>query len=192
MRFRLHALPLLFPSLLLALPAQAALQMKPGLWETRFKTQAGSPGANAAMDMLRQHMANMTPEQRKQMEAAIARHGGGMSMPDLEADGSVVAKICVTKEMIAKSQLPTQPNQAGCSFKNSPLAGNVLTVTFSCTNPPTKGETRVVMQSDSAYTATMTSTSTFQGHTENIKAQGTGKWLSADCGSVKPPASAAQ
>lgn len=191
MTFRLRVLPLLI-SPLLALPAQAALQMKPGLWETRFKTQAGSPGANAAMDMLREHMANMTPEQRKQMEAALARHGGGMTMPNMEADGSVVTRICVTQDMIAKSQLPTQPAQGGCTFKNSPVAGNTLTVTFSCKNPPATGQTRVVMQSDSAYTATMTSTSTLEGHTENIKAEGTGKWLSADCGAVKPAAAAAK
>jgi hypothetical protein len=186
MNLRMRTLAVLVPSLLVALPASAALPIKPGLWETSSKMQTANGEVGAALAAFQQQMANMTPEQRKSLEGLIAKNGGGFTLPTVGADGAVVTKVCLTREMIEKSQLPTQPNQHGCTHKSSPVSGGVMTATFSCTNPPAKGQARFVLASETAYTMTMTSSATINGKTENMKVEGSGKWLGADCGAVKP------
>lgn len=173
---------------LIALPASAALPIKPGLWETSSKMQTAEGELGTAMAVLQQQMANMTPEQRKSLEAMIAKNGGGIAVPEFGKDGSVLTKVCLTPEMIANSQLPSGTKQNGCTHKNAPLAGGILTTTFSCTNPPAQGQVRFVLKSETSYTMTMNTTATINGATQTMSAQGSGTWVSADCGKVKPVA----
>ena len=167
------------------LPA-GAQTMKPGLWETTSKVESSNGEMATAMAQMQKQLAAMPPEQRKAMAEMMARHGGGMQMPTMNADGSMVTKVCMTKEMIAKNQLLTQQHNASCTHKNSPVVGGVMTMTFSCTNPPGSGEARFVFTGDTGYSMTMNSKGLVNGKNESVSIDSSGKWLGADCGNVKP------
>src|SRR6516225_5460096 len=66
-----------------ALPAAAALaqsaHLRPGLWEETVTTKSDNAQMNAAMEQMKQRMAQMSPEQRAAMEKAMAGHGMGMA-----------------------------------------------------------------------------------------------------------------
>ncbi|MEL0583184.1 DUF3617 family protein, partial [Neisseria gonorrhoeae] len=57
---------------------------------------------------------------------------------------------------------------------------------FACTQPPSSGEGTVTFVSPEAYTMKMTMKSMMQGKPETMTMDGGGKWLSADCGNIKP------
>ena len=70
----------LLGALILGALAQLAQSQvtKAGLWEVS-STSGGSAEIDTAMAQMQQQMASMPPEQRKQMEAVMARQGVNMS-----------------------------------------------------------------------------------------------------------------
>lgn len=168
-----------------SLPA-AAQTMKPGLWETTSKVESANGEMAAAMAQMQKQLAAMPPEQRKAMAEMMAKHGGGMQLPTMNPDGSMVTKMCMTKEMIARSELLTQQQNGSCTHKNSPVVGGVMTMTFSCTSPPSSGEARFVFRGDTGYSMTMNSKGVMNGKNESVSIDASGKWLGADCGGIKP------
>ena len=168
-----------------ALPA-AAQTMKPGLWETASKIESGNGEMASAMAQIQKQMAAMPPEQRKVVAEMMAKHGAGTQMPTMNPDGSIVTKVCMTKDMIARSQLLSQQQNGTCTHKNSPIVRGVMTMSFSCTNPPSSGDARFVFQGDTGYSMTMNAKGVRNGKDETMTVDTSGKWLGADCGSVKP------
>ena len=172
-------------ALLASLGLTAGAQtMKPGLWEVSNKMQSGSGQMEQAMAQAKQERANMPPAQRKAMEQMMAKQGvkigaGGMS-----------ARVCMTQEMVERNELPAQ--QGNCKTTSQQRTGNTMKFAFSCTDPASSGEGQVVFVSPEAYTMTMAVTAPMQaGAAEKISVDGSGKWLTADCGAVKPLGSAA-
>lgn len=159
----------------------AAQNLKPGLWEVRHKMN--NPQMDAAMAEMRKQLANMPPQQRKQMEAAMAQHGVRMAPGQ---DGAMAMQVCMTKEMIERNEMPLEQ---GCTMTRNQRSGNSLRFAFSCTNPPSSGEGEVSFQGSEAYTNRMTvTTTTSKGRTETMQMEGSGRFLKADCGNLKPPA----
>ena len=76
------------------LGAQAQVT-KAGLWEVTSKL-GGSAEMDKAMAQMQQQMASIPPEQRKQMEAMLAKQGMSMTA----APGDVLSKMCITKDMV--------------------------------------------------------------------------------------------
>ena len=163
-----------------ALPA-GAQTMKPGLWEINNKASGGQAGD--AMAQMQKELAGMPPEQRKQMEAMLAQRGVQMAPG---AGGGMAMRMCMTKEMVERNEVPTRD---GCTYTSQKGSGNTAKVAFSCKNPPSTGEGEVKFTPES-YTSHMTIRTTEGGRTETMVMDATGKWLKADCGNVKPPASA--
>lgn len=168
---------------LLALAAQPVMAQgsKPGLWEISNKI-GGSAEMDKAMAQMQQQMAGMAPAQRKQMEDMLAKQG--MSM-NAGAGGGLSMKVCMTREMIERNEMPP-PQQGDCKSTVSPRAGNTQKISFSCTQPPSSGEGLITYTSNEAYTMKMVTTTTVKGKPEKMTLDGAGKWLSADCGAVKP------
>jgi Protein of unknown function (DUF3617) len=164
-----------------ALAAQPALAQafKAGLWEANNKVGAGNAKLQEAMAMMQQQMAGMAPERRKQMEDMMARQGVSIG-----SDG-VVVKMCITPEMAAQQQLPIQ-QQGNCTYQRSPMIGNTLKFSFTCSNPQGSGDGSVTFASPTAYTSSMRVTTSATGSPEAVDVQSTGRWLGSDCGSVKP------
>jgi len=161
------------------LPA-AAQTLKPGLWEMQHKVQ-GNAQMDQAMAEMREQMAAMSPEQRKQMETMMA--GRGVQMAPA-GDGGMRMKVCMTREMAERNDIPA--NRGDCRTSQQQRSGNTLKMRFTCTNPPSSGDTQVTFNGPEAYTSKTNVTSTTNGKAETMTMEGSGKWLSADCGSVKP------
>jgi len=179
---RHSALAPLFLALLAASAAATAQTIRPGLWEMQNR-MGGNPAMEQAMAQMQQQMAAMTPAQRKQMEAMMAQQG--VAMPQAGAGGALSMKVCVTPEMAARGDMPTQ-TEGDCTTTITSRSGNTLKMNFACKNPPATGEGSYTFQGDTAYTMKMAMKTTRAGKTESMTMDGQGKWLSADCGKVKP------
>ena len=149
----LAALALAALAALAAQPASAQ-NMKPGLWEASDKI-AGN-GTSPILEMQLRQIARMKPSQRKQMEALLASQG-----LTVRKDG-VIQKVCVTPEMAAETALPIQ-QQGGCDYKLSPKVGGTVKYSFTCANPPAKGDGSITFAGTTAYRGSMQGTSSITG-----------------------------
>lgn len=168
----------------LALMASAAApafaqSMLPGLWSIENK-MGGNPELDQAMAQMQKQLAALPPAQRKQMEAMVGNSGISVG-----SGGAVVVKVCVTPEMAARQQMPTQ-TQGDCTSKINSRSGSTLKFSFTCTNPVSSGEGTYVFESDKAYTMKMDMKSQQGGKVQDMTMNGKGQWLAGDCGSVKP------
>ncbi|MES2051640.1 MAG: DUF3617 domain-containing protein, partial [Pseudomonadota bacterium] len=142
----------------------------------------GSPAMDQAMAQMQQQLANMPPAQRKQMEDMMARQGMSMGAA---SNGGMTMKMCITKEMIERNQLPMQ-QKGNCTTTTSDKTRSSMKVKFTCTNPPSSGEGIYTFQGDNAYTMSMNITSTVKGVQTNTSIAASGSWLGSDCGNIKP------
>ena len=70
---------------------------------------------------------------------------------------------------------------------NGWATGNVLRFKFACSgDPATSGEGEYTFTSDKAYSGRMTINTVAKGKPERMQMTQTGRWLSADCGSLAP------
>jgi hypothetical protein len=158
--------------------AQAGPKLNPGLWEHAFtvKTQGGK--MEKAMKEMQQALASMPPEQRRQMEAMMAKQGMGIG-----PQGNTV-KVCMTKEDVERDQPP--PAQDGCT-QTAKRSGNVWTISFRCPGPPpSTGDGTITIQGPTAYGGVINVTTEVQGKAERVEMSTSGKWLGANCGNIKP------
>ncbi|WP_137921711.1 DUF3617 domain-containing protein [Hydrogenophaga sp. 2FB] len=162
--------------------AQAQTSVKPGLWEMQSK-MGGNPQMDQAMAEMQKQMAGMPPAQRKQMEDMLAKQG--MAMPSAAAGGGMNTRLCITPEMAAKQDLPVQ-EKGDCTNTVTSRSGNVVKMSFVCKNPPSSGEGTYTFNGDTAYTMKMQMKSMHQGKPQNMTMDGSGKWLAASCGNIKP------
>ena len=170
---------------IIATPATAQT-MKPGLWEITNKMGgSGDTGAKmaAAQAEMQKQMAAMPPEQRKQMEKMMAQQG--VNMAPGAAGGGMAVRVCITKEMAARNETPAQ-SQGDCKQEQLQKSGNTTKFKFTCTKPPSSGEGEVTMNNPESYTMKMKMTSPEKGKPEQMTMDAQGKFVSSDCGSVKP------
>ena len=162
-----------------ALAAQSQVS-KAGLWEVTSKL-GGSAEMDNAMTQMQQQMASMPPEQRKQVQAMMTKQGVSMS----STPGAMSSKMCLTKDMVERSQMPVQ-TQGDCTSTTSNKTSTGMTFKFTCASPPSSGEGQYTFMGDSAYSMKMKMNSPQQGKPVIMTMDSSGKWLGADCGSTKP------
>jgi hypothetical protein len=171
---------LIAATVVLSAPAHAqgaAQKLRPGLWEHGFTMKSQSGQLEAAMKKMQDAMAQMTPQQRKQMQDMMASQGVGMT------GGSQSVKLCLSKED-AERDVP--PQQDGCDQKVK-RSGNVWQITFQCKGPPpSSGEGQMTLASPTAYTGSFVLLTEVDGKPERMQMTQTGKWLAADCGAIRP------
>lgn len=167
---------------LIALPSSAQT-IKPGLWEITNKIQSDNSEFSKMMAEMQKQLAAMPPEQRKAMEEMMQKNAG-VGMPVMR-DGGMIMKTCITREMAAQNQMPIQ-QQGNCTHQRSSVSGGSMKMSFSCTDPASSGSGEIKFLGDSAYTMKMKMTSAMTGKQDTMTMDASGKWLSADCGSVKP------
>jgi Protein of unknown function (DUF3617) len=168
----------------LGLPAAAQTQAH-GLWEHAFTLQSADGQMEQALAEAQAQIAAMPPEQRQQIEQALA--GRGVS---LGAKGTS-ARYCLTKEQATR---PAEPRMSdGCTQQIDRRSGRTVSFHFQCTRPQaTRGEGEITFQGDKAYTGRSTVTSTIDGTPQTMRMQMAGKWLGAECGAVRPVVTPAQ
>jgi hypothetical protein len=158
-----------------------AQTMKPGLWETTNKMQSSSGQMEQGMAQMQQQMANMPPEQRKMMEDMMKQRGMSMGPG---SGGAMSVKFCMSKEMAERKEIPAQ--RGDCKTTRQQMSGNTMKMAFTCTNPPSSGEGEVTFNGPDAYQMKMVVNTTVQGRPEKVNMEGSGRWLGADCGDIKP------
>jgi hypothetical protein len=154
------------------------LNIKPGLWEV-----SSNPTVTGQMPIPEEELAKLTPEQRARMEAAMKNYATPAAKPR-------VYKECMTAEKIAKGFPINAPDAApSCKRKIVSSTASELTLHDECDKGSQKtvsdmhfnvksgthvdGTLKVIISSSDGK-KTMTVNSNLQG-----------KWLGADCGSVK-------
>jgi hypothetical protein len=93
-------------------------------------------------------------------------------------------KVCMTREMLDRNEIAT--NEGDCKTTYTPRSGNTMKVSFVCSKPPSSGEGLVTFMGAEAYATKMTINTAANGKTDKITMDGQGKWLSAECGAIKP------
>ena len=149
--------------------AHAEDKMKPGLWEMTVHN-----------DMLKK-MPTLPPAQLAEMKKR------GITMPEMK-NGAAIQKVCITKEMAERqTKYASQSNPAGCKESNMVKSGNAYSMELVCDSPMLKGTGTI---KGSLNGDTLMSTYDFKGTSHNRPinhhTETTGKWLSADCGDIKP------
>ena len=159
-------------SVFTAVHTQAAdgLNIKPGLWEIQHKSNVNGQD----MPDMEEMMANVPPEMRKQMEAAMAQQGAGM--------GKNGMTVCITAEQIARGETGAQDPNSDCKMLNMKQHGNTTNMSMQCTQPKAEGDMEVTRVSETEWHS-KTQMRTREG---NMNMEARGKWLGADCGKVKP------
>ena len=160
-----------------------AQTVKPGLWEMTNKLQSGSGDMEKAMMEAQKAMADLPPEQRKLVQDMMAKQGVTIGT---SAPGAVSVNVCITQEMIDNNELSAPAGD--CTTTHSPRVGNSMKVSFVCTRPPSSGEGQVIFAGPEAFNSKMTVNTTASGRNEKVILDGQGKWLSAECGAIKPVA----
>jgi hypothetical protein len=158
-----------------------AQTLKPGLWEITNDVKSSSGDMEKMQAQMQQQMASMPPDQRKKMEAAMAQHGLQIAPGK---GGGMTVKTCMTKEMVERNEIPT--SRGDCKTTMQQKSGNTAKMAFTCANPPATGEGEFTMQSPESYTMHMVVRTNMQGKPQTVNMNAAGKWVSADCGSVKP------
>lgn len=161
--------------------AASAQNMKPGLWEIRSQMQGGAGGKNDELAQMQKELQGMSPDERKMVEAMMAKQGVSVSAAP---GGGMAMKVCMTKEMVERNDMPSQ--QGDCKHSYSPRSGNTMKFSFACTKPPSSGEGSITFTSPEAYSTRMRTASGTPGRQEKMDLQSSGRWLGADCGSIKP------
>ncbi|MEZ5290988.1 MAG: DUF3617 domain-containing protein [Vicinamibacterales bacterium] len=167
---------------LLAAAAGAAGPVPPikaGLWEVRMSTldADGRPMPAPGMEGL----ANMPPEMRARMEEALKARGA--SLPD--ASGAI--KTCLSKDQLSTDRWQQQAAESGCTTTYASQSGSTWTWHSTCAGrfaAEADGET--TFTGTEAYRTKVVTTSTIRGKRTTTTRIVDGKFLSADCGSIKP------
>lgn len=166
--------------------AQPAAKMQPGLWEQSVTMKSASGQMEAQLAQMQQQMASMPPEQRKMVEEMMARQGTGMG----PAGRAHTVRLCITAEQAERQDVAQ--HDGNCKQELLQRSGNTLRYRFACTGEnAATGEGEYTLASPTSYSGKASVVMQGRGQPEKMDMSTTGRWVSADCGAVKPRASAA-
>jgi hypothetical protein len=154
----------------------ATLNVKPGLWEITSQGEAsGMPPIPP------QALAQMSPEQRAQMMAAMQSAMGRMNQPN-------VMRSCVTQKMLDRGlDLQHQGDNENCKQTVVGSTSHSLDLRMECTGQQkTNGTMHIDALNPQTFSGTFNMVSTDGTNTMTVKRTMQGKWLGSDCGNVKP------
>jgi hypothetical protein len=153
---------------------------KLGLWESTSSTTV----AGVAAMIPEEQLAQMPPAQRAQIEAMMNRGGGG-------SPRTTTVKYCLTSDSLKRALYNSDKN---CTTKLVSSSANTQQIHLECTsgNTKTSGDFTIErvdaehLKGSGELKAAADSSSAKAGRTMDIKMSMNNKWLSSDCGDVKP------
>jgi hypothetical protein len=172
------------PNLTVAQDAEVNIFMRPGLWEVNSKIDAtpgmqagqssvqGQAGATAANSLL----DRLSPSQRSFLEGIFQKRG-----IQIQGNGNGVQRVCVSPVMSAAHEFPF--TRSDCQQSQSKQS-QTITTTFSCSNPVSKGSLTATIITLEAYTLALTAEGTTSAEKLSMSSQG--KFISPDCGAIRP------
>jgi hypothetical protein len=156
--------------------AAHATELRPGLWEVSSnKMQVDGQDLPGMQEMLAQ-MKNMPPEQRKMMEDMLAKQGVAL--------GDKGVRVCLSEAQVKARRLPMADAQSGCTHEFTEQSSDLWKFRFDCPNGKGEGETRLL--SDQEFVTTLNTQYSGQGQSQSGRMESHGRWVSADCGTLKP------
>ena len=167
---------------ILSLPAAWAadafkpLDVKPGLWEATSKTETS--GMPAMPQIPEDTLAKLPPAQRAQIEARMKAAGG----PHTNTQ-----KSCITQEIIDRG-LNFMQNENSCTYKVVNSSSSKQELHADCNRGQMKmtGDIAIERLDDKHVKGGVTMKSVDGPMPINMKMSFESKWLSSDCGDVKP------
>jgi Protein of unknown function (DUF3617) len=163
----------------------AGFGLKPGLWETQVTKQVvdgkdTTAQINGATAQMQKMMANLSPEQRAKMEAMFKSNGAS-----LEPGGGL--RLCISPEM-ANRDTPWVDPKGRCQPAKVSRSGNQASFEVNCASDgtTTTGKGVSTISGDSVTSVMDMTTTKPGGETRVIHMETAMKFLSADCGDVKP------
>lgn len=170
MRFRTAVLSLMA---CYSVHAQVA-PLKPGLWQVQIERETNGQKAPDMSERLK----NMPPERRAQFEAMMKQRG-------VSAAGNSM-KVCQTREMMDSKHFVN--SVADCKISFTSRTGSSWKSHTSCPQSHLESDVDIAFLNPENYTTKTTSVVQSGGQTRTSHMSVTGKWLSADCGDIKPVA----
>ncbi len=155
--------------------APVSLNVNLGLWEVTStgQTSGAPPIPTAQLDAL-------PPAQRARIEAAMSAAMAASNKPH-------VYKECVTAESLQRGLNPDPQMANNCKQTVVSSSPTAMEVQIECTGrQKTTGTVSFETSGPAAMSGTVDMTVTDGTHTMNVTRQLQGKWLGADCGTVKP------
>ena len=161
-------------SIALAQAADPAFDVKPGLWEI---TSMGS--ATGAPPIPPEALAKLSPEQRAKMEAAMQAAMARNGQPR-------TSKSCITQAQLEKGP-NFGPHDKSSKQTIVSRTASLMETRVECTGEQKmSGTFRFQALSRETVRGEVTMAISGGGNTMNSNRTLEGKWLGADCGSVKP------
>lgn len=156
----------------------AGPKIEPGLWELNVTLKSQSGQVEAALKQAQEYIASLPPDQRKAVEEMMAAQGVRLG------DKASTLQACISKEDADRGLVPQQAGE--CSQQVMEQGSSSMRVKFSCsTQPPASGEAKVSFQGRRAFTSQALVDTTVSGQAQRINVDQKGRWLAADCGTVK-------
>jgi hypothetical protein len=161
------------------------VDVKPGLWENTTTSEISGLAMPAMPQISPDQLAKMPPAQRAQIEAMMK---GGMGTPRTNT-----TKVCITQEALSRSLFDN--GDKSCTFKVVSSSSSNQQIHVECTrgNTKTSGDLNLDRVDSEHLKGNMnmkttgdSSTAGSAGQNMTIKLSFSNKYLSADCGDVKP------
>ncbi len=168
---------------LLGIGNAQAQKIRPGLWENTVTMKSSGGEAEAAIARMQEQLARMSPEQRAQVEAMMARQGLGLA-----AGKPNTVRSCITPEMAARNEMASGDGR--CKSSGHTRTGNTVRFRFACqgqagTSGEGEGEFKLI--SDTETQGKMFINAQLQGRATRMDMESTSRWVAANCGDIRPP-----
>ncbi|WP_462380404.1 DUF3617 domain-containing protein [Pseudomonas sp. Marseille-QA0892] len=167
--------------LALTLAASAAVQaeqlVKPGLWEMSTSNMQISGQQVPSLDSLMSQIGSLPPEQRQRMEQVLAQQGMAL--------GDKGMRVCLSEKQVQRDTLMLHDQGQNCSQQIKEEQKGHLAFTFQC--PDAQGEGTAQILSDQEFVSHVKGQFSVQGAgPQRGSMDYRGRWVSADCGDLKP------
>ena len=164
------------------------IDVKPGLWENTTISQISGLTMPNMPQLTPDQLAKMPPQARAQFEA-MQKGGAG-------AQQTRTTKACITREQLSKPMFDS--GDKSCSYNLKSSSASSQTIHVECTRGNTKTAGDLTLERvDSEHlkgdmlmkTTGDSSTNGSVGQNMTIKISFSNKFVSSDCGDVKPASS---
>jgi hypothetical protein len=165
---------ILFTISISGVQAQTAPPLKPGLWEIHMEHMVNGQ----KIPDMSEHMKNMTPEMRAQVEAMMKKRGMAMDA------GGGISKVCYSRESIDQHRWADV--KTGCKTDFSTQTATSWKWHSSCPQYHSESDGEATFNGSENYVMKMSSVTKDEGPERTSQTTITGKFLSADCGDIQP------
>ena len=170
-------------ALLVSSAALTAEDIKPfdvklGLWETTSTNEMSGMAMPSMPQIPPEALARMPPEQRARLEAMMKGRGG--------SPNSMTIKSCITKDTLARANA-FGPTDKSCTMKIVSSSATKQVMHMECTRTENHMTGDMTVERVDGEHVKGTSVIKSEGeHSVSMKSSFETKWLSSDCGDVKP------